>query len=41
MQEMFIFQIEGCMNERRQSLNPSSVPDLILPTTFSVCTKAE
>ena len=30
----------GRMHGRRLSLNPSLVPDLVLPTTFSVCTKA-
>ena len=29
------------MHERGLSLNPSLVPDLVLPTTFSVCTKTD
>ena len=33
--------IKGRMHERRLSLIPSLVPDLVLPTTFSVCTKAD
>ena len=32
---------KGRMHERRLSLNLSLVPDLVLPTTFSVCTKAD
>ena len=31
----------GSMHEGRLSLNPGLVPDLVLPTTFSVCTKAD
>ena len=31
----------GRMHERKLSLNPSLVPDLVLPTTFFVCTKAD